>query len=462
MTPTFSKLTLRFLDPDTETRFQRDQMERALPIIRAAMLLGTALYAAFGILDYLVVEPAALDRVILIRFGLVMPVLLGAFALTYAPSFFRIAQITMAAAMLASGGGVLAMIAAMQPPLAHDYYAGLIMVVIYCASLLRIHPLIAATIAFALMGIHLVQLAFDPAATTQIMLSHGFFLAMSSGVGAFTSYAVEFLMRERFAKSEMLRHQSERAVALQEQAERANAAKSEFLATISHELRTPLNSVIGFSEILRGEALGAHSHPDYKSYAESIHDSGTHLLEVIGDILDITKCESGSMDLCEEDVDLARLIARVHTMVQNQTMHREISLVTDVQDRATVLADPRLLRQCLINLVTNALKFTDTGTVTIRSRVCMNGGSCLEVIDNGIGIAPEDQERIFEPFTQLQGHYGRHNNGVGLGLPLVRRIARLHGGDVEVASVPGAGSTFTLYLGPERILERPEADRAAA
>jgi PAS domain S-box-containing protein len=226
----------------------------------------------------------------------------------------------------------------------------------------------------------------------------------------------------------------------------ASRLKSEFLANMSHELRTPLNAIIGFSEILHDERFGALNDRQ-KRYASNVLGSGRHLLELVNDILDLSKIEAGRMDLHLEEVALGLLIEETLGTLAPLAQTKGIDLTGDTPDSAlTVHADRSRLTQILFNLLSNAIKFTpDGGTVSVICRAEDNR-ACIAVRDTGIGIAPEDHERVFREFEQVDTSHGRQQQGTGLGLTLTKDLVELHGGSIALESAVGAGSTFTVSL----------------
>ncbi|HEY8731541.1 MAG TPA: ATP-binding protein, partial [Candidatus Limnocylindria bacterium] len=230
------------------------------------------------------------------------------------------------------------------------------------------------------------------------------------------------------------------------QLEVANRHKSEFLANMSHELRTPLNAIIGFSEVLQQRMFG-ELNDQQADYLEDIKTSGQHLLTLINDILDLSKIEAGRMELEAAPFSLVAALNNAVTLVRERAQSHGIKLELVVAPELdTMVADERKLKQVLVNLLANAVKFTpDGGTITLRA-VRENGEVRLAVHDTGIGIAPEDQRRIFEEFQQASHQGERSREGTGLGLTLSKRMVELHGGTISVDSAPGKGSTFTVAL----------------
>ncbi len=226
----------------------------------------------------------------------------------------------------------------------------------------------------------------------------------------------------------------------------ASRHKSEFLANMSHELRTPLNSVIGFSEVLRDRMFG-DLNAKQTQYVEVILASGRHLLSLINDILDLSKIEAGRMELELAAFDLPLAIQNALTLVSDRAARHGITIATALDKRLGPLtADERKLKQILLNLLANAVKFTPAGgRVEVAARPS-DGHVEISVTDTGIGIAEEDQDAIFEEFRQVGAHEGRPREGTGLGLPLAKRFVELHGGRLWVESKVGRGSTFTFTI----------------
>jgi PAS domain S-box-containing protein len=245
-------------------------------------------------------------------------------------------------------------------------------------------------------------------------------------------------------------------IAAKLQAEDANRAKSMFLANMSHELRTPLNAVIGFAEIINNELLGAINEPRYRDYAGDIHSSGKRLLQLINDILDMTKVEAGTYQLREDVCDLTKLVGDAIALVQNPAIQNEVTVRVDMSDDIPFLfADERSVRQVLVNVLSNAIKFTPKGgDVAVSARLEPDGAIALAVVDTGIGMAQDDIPQALSPFRQLEGSHGRKYGGTGLGLSLIKAMLDLHEGALHVDSKLGAGTTVTAKFPPRRTIYR--------
>ncbi len=453
---------LLFTDADIEQRYRRDHTRRVLPTIRLAFLCGTILFGFFGLLDfYLIVEN--LNTVLAMRFGIGCGTLLIAFGLTYTKLFDEYNQLIVSIAMLNCGLAIVAMTAIAGPPANEIYYAGLIMVIFYASILVH------------------CRFIFTVAVTVTLVAAY--FCGCHNGrAAALASDRGQFILPDHVARDEHLRllragtrlaspvltflalqHASDVAIELKNEAVSANHAKTEFLATMSHELRTPLNAILGFSDIMKAGMYGPLGSSKYEDYAEDIHDSARHLLSIINDILDYSKTESGTVTLAENDINAAELTER-SVRICNQIAASKgcASRRTSRRGPPIIRADRRLIQQALVNLLSNAIKFTPSaGEVKVSSSHSEAGGCRLIVSDTGIGIAPDDQVRVFEPFAQVQSAFARDQGGTGLGLPLVRKVAEMHGGTVELVSQVGEGTTVTIELPPSRSLGFAEFDRSA-
>ncbi len=240
-----------------------------------------------------------------------------------------------------------------------------------------------------------------------------------------------------------------------ESAEAASQAKSQFLAIVSHELRTPLTAILGFAEIMRGEAL-APLDSRYKKYVDDIHGSGRSLLKIVNDLLDTVNVEAGTVDFNEADVDVTKVIAESLRIAEVGATRIQPALISQIPDDLPHLrADPALLQRSITELVSNALKFTPPdGRVEVHAEQNKSGGIILSVSDSGIGISPDQIKRVLTPFGQTDVNLDRRNEGVGLGLSLAKAFTELHGGRLSVASEIGNGTIVALTFPRDRVIAR--------
>ncbi len=282
-----------------------------------------------------------------------------------------------------------------------------------------------------------------------IVMRHGLYVGVCSGIAVMRRVA------------EQARNHANDLAAARDAAEAANRAKSAFLANISHELRTPLNAILGFSDMIR---LGIHgtTPAKYVEYAGDIRSSGQLLLELINELLDLSKAEAGRLDICEEDIDVRAAIADCLRMVEVRARGMRHGLSVNMHDRLPRWrGDGRMLRQILLNLLSNAIKFTPVGGfITIDARLTPERAFELAVSDSGIGIAAADMARVLEPFTQVDNKHNRRYDGTGLGLPLVKRLVDLHGGQLTIDSELGVGTRMTIVFPADRTV-RDHCDAAS-
>ena len=267
-------------------------------------------------------------------------------------------------------------------------------------------------------------------------------------VFVFEDESDELHQKELLARDYQMRLEAERAT---------NHAKSLFFSSVSHDIRTPLNAILGFSELLE---QGVGDADERNRYISSIRSSGKVLARLVDDVLDLSKLESGKLEILEEPSDVPAIVREVISACEVARSRKSLLLKVELDDMPWVSVDPQRIRQILFNLLSNAYKYTDRGTVTVTVR-WSDGTLALSVADTGVGISKENLPRILEPFVQVVDRNNR--NGTGLGLPICNRLAQLMGGELKVESTLGAGSTFTVTLRNVKTVEPPAkpARRAA-
>lgn len=270
--------------------------------------------------------------------------------------------------------------------------------------------------------------------------------------------------RQKEVLADEARHEAENEVAERKQVEKrlhiakaeadvANESKSRFLANISHDLRTPLNAIIGFSELMKSETFGPHSDPHYEEYSTDIYDSGQFLLNLINDILDLSKAEAGKFELLERAMDLGARIQATAKLISSQAEQAKVTLTVNVaQDLPPFFGDERAITQILNNLLSNAIKFTgENGNVSVSANTNELGGVDIRVSDNGVGMSRDGIAQAMQPFTQTNSNISRNREGTGLGLPLCETFVELHGGTLIVESDVGKGTTVIARFPAERL-----------
>lgn len=451
--------SLRFTDPDTEKLFTGRQLEQSLPIVRLFLVAAGLMYGAFGILDVYII-PEASGIAWIIRFGIVCPMLFGMAALSFSPIFIPLAQSILMVAMFAAGFGVIVMTAFAHAPGNSLYYAGLFLVVVIGATLVRLRWTRSTGVSLVLVALYAINATWINPLPINALTNNIFFLISAIVTVTFTSHLQEFLIRRDFANAEMLRLEKTRAVELLRAANAANKAKGDFLAIVSHELRTPLNAILGFSEVMQRRMFGPVGSEKYIGYVDDIHQAADHLLNIVTDILDLSKAEVGKLSLNEQEISLPDTLAQCCRLVREKAAEGRLLLeIEPHREPALLRADARLVKQVFINLLSNAIKFTDPGgNINVSLTRAADGGWTVSFADTGVGIAEDDRKRILEPFVQVESAFARKRGGAGLGLPLAKKVVELHGGSLSIDSKLGLGTTVSVHFPADRTILSSEEE----
>ena len=307
----------------------------------------------------------------------------------------------------------------------------------------------------AVVRLAMVQDPFFWALASLAVGVHVYFVFLAKGLFSTSLAKIEFR-----AQKDALIGELEQAKAISDEARRraeeANIAKSRFLATMSHELRTPLNAILGFSEVMKAEIMGPIENPTYVEYAGNIHESGRHLLNLINEILDLSRIEAGRYELTEEPVRLADVVDDCLRLLKLRAEGKGLTLAPHVEEHLPqIWGDERALRQVALNLLSNALKFTPRGgRIDIKVETTAEGGQLMSIKDNGPGIPAEEMHKVMQAFGQGSLAHQTAEGGTGLGLSIVQNLVELHGGKFELKSELRKGTEAIVTLPPKRVLQR--------
>jgi len=465
---------LRFVDDEAERTFNRSWVRGTSGITRIWAIAGLLFYVAYTILVVTTVPPAAQGPV-WVRIFIVLPVLI----LAQAPVFWAVQAVAerkrspvgrissiLAVSYLTSSivayCGALLMFATTAAPFNQIYLYETGIIFIFCQHYFRIRFYLVATFTAVTSG----------AATTTFLLMPGLFegptaaIVMTTlafaAVGVFSAYTREIFARRNFASIKTLQEEKARSERIAEEARDASVSKSRFLAMMSHELRTPLNAIIGFSDAMQQGVFGQVEQVRYREYLFDINRSGGQLLYLVNQILDLTRAEEQQVEMHDEANNLGELISGV--MRNFALPMEEAGINLSVENRApgdSLLADQRMLRQMLDNVVSNALKFTGRGGRVAVTVDRDDAGLSIAVADSGIGMTEDDADRALSLFGQVDSDLNRTYNGAGIGLPLTRKLVELHEGRLELNSVPGRGTTVILHFPHDRVVaDAPVAEAA--
>lgn len=464
-TASLTPFTSHFRSPDTERAFAVDQAPAAARVVALALALLGVIYPLYIVSDFTTPWPDERLRIFFLVTRLVVPLACGAAiwlmlkrptpAMVDAGARLLYASLTTVLAIVmlwhpAVGVNGMALIMAGATILSVLYWVRWNFIGYVAANLL----LSLAWIIRVAPGMPDAELIWSCCFLATGVLAGFVVLRLVNGA---TRIGFHRLLQVRLLNAELDARVAARTRDLEQAkiaAEMANQAKSRFLANMSHELRTPLNAVLGFSEVMMTEILGPIGSARYREYAADIHRSGSHLLDLVNDVLDLSRLEQGMVELREERVALAPFVADTMRLVAMPAQTAAIELAVHLPDEAPdLLVDTRALRQVLVNLLANAIKFTGPGgAVTLSASKTASGGLDFTVGDTGQGIPEDRLQAIFEPFHQVDPQIANPGHGVGLGLAIARALVEAHGGSIRVASEVCVGSVFTVTLPPQRLL----------
>ena len=453
-------LTGEFRDPTLERRFRIDVLPEWQSRFRTNVAIAAVAVSGLAALDYTTFGPSSeFFGLAAMRLAFLM-VALWALLTTFTPDRVDQYDLTVFIFQCACIAGFCLTVRLVEP---EGTLPGFIMVTIIAQLYLFVpsRPVPVTMVVFA-GCVALIVITLPPGARLTVThVGQAAALLIFAIAGGLTTLRVAKLQRQRFATRETehrvlveLEARSEELAAARDEANHANRAKSEFLAHMSHELRAPLNAINGFSEIIKDEMFGPVP-PRYRDYAGDIHRSGMLLTALINDILDLSKVEAGKLEMHEEVLTPAAVVEACQRLVKDRAFKAKLDLHPLVPaDAPRLRADERLVKQMLLNLLTNAIKFTpEGGEVQVVGRTLPDGAYAIAVEDTGIGIAAEDLSRVLEPYGQVEAARDRNPESTGLGLPLVKKMIELHGGSFSLESTPGQGTVATLVFPHDRVIQ---------
>lgn len=429
-------LKLQFEDPEIEKAYLLEYAEGLSTQAYIGISMACILYLLFAFLDlYIVPDHSSYFLTIRIIVTVVLLFVLVAISSKY---FIKYNQLILTIAALAGMGGLFFMFPVISPIAESRYYVGLMLVIplLYVSVCLR--TVNAFYLNIFLLLTYNFEMAYFKDYPAYIFINNNFFLLGVSFISFNGGYLIESKRRIAFQQARTL-------IALKEKADAANKAKSQFFSNMSHELRTPLNAIVGYSELLLNETYQEKS-TDLNKGLQAIESSANHLQELINDILDLAKIEAGKAELHIDDVSISNLLDQLKTTAMPLALKNKNNLIVNMPNTSiTIKADNLKLMQILLNLISNACKFTKQGDITVNV-LEKDAHIIFSVQDTGVGMTKEQADKIFQEFqqadTSITGSYG----GTGLGLTISKQLATLMGGEISVTSEKGKGSVFTVTL----------------
>jgi len=446
--------TLSFKDDVLEALYWERRLERDMPICVLYLLLGVVLYVGFIFLDMYLMSGRELTNVLVVR-GITCCLIATLSVACAIPRMQRYLQWVLSLNLFVAGVGIIVMTTITAEPVRHLYYSGLLLVLIFMPYVNLFRFNYSAPTSTSLVAIYVLCVWFVAPIDAPTMANNITFLLATNMFSVWANYWNDFNSRSEFVQYYQLMEEKRQSDVLRKKAEAGSHAKSEFLAVVSHELRTPLNAIIGFADIIRKKMFGPIGNDKYEEYIHDIVKSGNHLLNIINNILDLSKAEAGKLELREDYVSIAAILDDVMLLSRQQAYQKDLNVRVDLPYEDVIIsADPRHLRLMIANLMSNAVKFTENGgEIAVVVRVLDSKDVVIRVSDTGVGIAADDIAKVLEPFVQVESAMSRYHEGTGLGLPLVKQFADLHEADLSIESQPGVGTTVQVRFPARRFLE---------
>ena len=450
----------RFADPHIEQTFVLRNGRRKFRARVFFMFLGVIAFAMHGFLDILVAGEKA-NFFLLMRLAIACPCMLAIAMLYRARVFQRHEHVLIGLYALPPGLCILVMSQLALQPAVDLYPFGIMILLSYIAAFLSPSFRSMSLMATALVGTFWLTVPFM-AISDAALIVNAFFLSVGLVAIVIGSYVLERVERQQFTYARRLkktiatlRTSEAAALDLYHEAKQAERAKDEFLAVVSHELRTPMNAIIGFSDIISTEMMGPIEPPQYREYAFHINKSGQLLLNIINDILDISRADFAKISFETRVFEMGDALCSAMTSCSTDAIEANVSLVRAEPFLSDVMikGDEARLVQAIMNVIGNAIKFSGRDSVvTVDMAFSTLGELVISVRDQGIGISPEDIEQIRLPFQQAEGAFARNNGGLGLGLAICTVITNAHEGELRIESELGVGTTVSIVLPPDRVV----------
>lgn len=496
MTYNLFTLTFNGKSAHLESEFVRFHFENSLIRVRVALLVCIFFYAIFGILDSVLV-PDQKELFWFLRYGIFCPAAIWGIWYSFQPGFKRYSQVCLFGLCFLAGFCIELMVILAEPPAAYSYYAGIILVFITIYTFVRLRFIYAVPCSWLIVICYEIGAVGIVQTPGSILINNNFFFISANIFCMLAGYSIEYNLRQRFFSQYKLEQEKnkvtqinqeleqrvvERTVQLEtantelqkavsqardlaQKAEEANIAKSRFLANMSHEIRTPMNGVIGAAEIALAEELS----PVVGKNIRMIHDSGLSLLNIINDILDFSKIESGYFKMDENPFILKETIERIMEMFSEKIKEKKIDLIVKLEPKIpeTLVGDATRLRQVITNLVSNAIKFTDSnGTIILSIGQKKSYNESDKVVldcyvkDKGLGIAEKELDKLFNPFTQADNSATRKHGGTGLGLSITKKLIEQMKGTISIESRQGKGTCVFFTCSFKRLSKKTDTQNA--